>query len=246
MKKQTLLFTSALSAMLLLAACNTTEDDNSPVDEQTAGSTDETTDTQDKGKENEEETSDGASEETSNGTSEETSDEASGENAGENAEGAQSTIQYVDEKGQQQEAKLSWTTSPEQDYEIALAEGFTLTAEEPGRDMVAYEANEQISMRIETFSKDETNYEEMAQQTESTVGVTAPDGQYQPYDIKNLIEKNKEIQHAAGYIVTFAEDEEQVVTVIYEKESKIVRLTVFDRTSSEVTDALLEMGLTVK
>ncbi|WP_413365102.1 hypothetical protein [Lysinibacillus sp. 3P01SB] len=236
MKKQTLLFTSALSAMLLLAACNTTEEDNTPVDEQTAGSADETTETQDENKGNEEETSNETSEEAA---SNETSEESAGESA-------PSTIQYVDEKGQETEAKLSWTSSPEQDYEIALAEGFTLTAEEPGSDMVTYDANDQISMRIETFSKDETHYEEMARQTESTVGVTAPDGQYQPYDIQSLIEKNKEIQHATGFIVTFAEDEEQVVTVIYEKESKIVRLTVFDRTSSEVTNALLEMGLTVK
>ncbi len=233
MKKHTLLFTSALSAMLLLAACNTTEEDETPVDEQTAGSVDETTDTQDEGAENEE-------------TSNEPSDETSEENAGEDAANPPSTIQYVDENGQQQEATTAWTTSPEQDYEIALAEGFSLNAEEPGRDMVTYDANDQISMRIETFSKDETHYEEMARQTESNVGVTAPEGNYQPYEIKDLVAENEDVQHAAGFIVTYPEDEEQVVTVIYEKESKIVRLTVFDRTASEVTNALLEMGMTVK
>lgn len=236
MKKQTLIFTSALSAMLLLAACNSTEDDKTPVDEQTAGSVDESTETEDESKGNEEGTQ-----------NDETSEEATEDTAGEDTESTPPSVQYVDEKGEQQESNLSWTKSPEQDYEIALAEGFSLTAEEPGRDMVTYEGNDQISMRIETFTKDNTtDYEEMARDTESTVGLTAPDGQYQPYDIQNLVEKNKEIQHATGFIATFAEDEEQVVTVIYEKESKIVRLTVFDRTSSEVTDALLEMGLTVK
>lgn len=237
MKKQTLLFTSALSAMLLLAACNSTEEDKTPVDdEQTAGSVDETNETEDEGKEN--------VEGTQNGTSEEAAGET--ETAGEDTESTSSSIQYVDEKGEKKESNLSWTTSPEHDYEIALAEGFSLTAEEPGRDMVTYDANDQISMRIETFSKDDINYEEMASQTESNVGLTAPDGQYQPYDIQSLIEKNKEVQHATGFIATFAEDGEQVVTVVYEKESKIVRLTVFDRTSSNVTNALLEMGLTVK
>lgn len=233
MKKQTLIFTSALSAMLLLAACNSTEKEDTPVDEQTTGSVDETTDTQ---KEND--------------TNEETSNETTEENAGENVEETTatppSTIQYVDEKGQKQEAKTTMTTSPAQDYEIALAEGFSLTAEEPKRDMVTYDANDQISMRIETFAKDETHYEEMARQTESNVGLTAPDGKYQPYDIQTLIEKNKDIQHATGFVATYPEDEEQVVTIIYEKESKIVRLTVFDRTSGEITNALLEMGLTVK
>ncbi|MGM9949798.1 MAG: hypothetical protein ACI33P_06710 [Lysinibacillus sp.] len=234
MKKHTLLFTSALSAMLLLAACNTTEEDETPVDEQTAGSESETTDTQDEGAGNEEATSD------------ETSTETSGEDAGEGAESPPSTIQYTDENGQPQESNMAWTTSPEQDYEMALAEGFTLVAEEPGRDMVTYDANNEISMRVETFSKDETHYEEMARQTESTVGVTAPDGNYQPYEMKDLVAENEDVLHAAGFIVTYPEDEEQVVTVIYEKESKIVRLTVFDRTASEITNALLEMGMTVK
>ncbi|KGR83904.1 hypothetical protein [Lysinibacillus odysseyi] len=234
MKKQTLLFTSALSAMLLLAACNTTEKDDTPVDDQTTGSVDETTKTEDGSNENKEETANGSSEDTTE------------ENAGKDVENTLPSIQYEDENGQKKESKLSWTTSPEQDYEIALAEGFSLTAEEPGRDMVTYNANDQISMRVETFSKDDTDYEEKARETESTVGLTAPDGQYQPYDIQSLVEKNKEIQHATGFIATFAEDDDQVVTVIYEKDSKIVRLTVFDRTSSKVTNALLEMGLTVK
>lgn len=234
MKKHTLLFTSALSAMLLLAACNTTEEDETPVDEQTAGSVDETTDTQDAGTENEEEASN------------ETSDETTEEDAGEDAASSPSTVQYVDENGQQQEANTTWKTSPEQDYEIALAEGFTLVAEEPGRDMVTYDANDEIAMRVETFAKDETHYEEMARQTESNVGVTAPEGNYQPYEIKDLVAENEDVQHAAGFIVTYPEDEEQVVTVIFEKESKIVRLTVFDRTASEVTNALLQMGMTVK
>lgn len=233
MKKQTLIFTSALSAMLLLAACNSTEKEDTPVDDQTTGSVDETTDTQKENATNEEE-------------SNETTEENAGENAEETTANPPSTIQYVDEKGQQQEAKTTLTKSPEQDYEIALAEGFSLTAEEPGRDMVTYDANDQISMRIETFAKDETHYEEMAQQTESTVGLTAPDGKYQPYDIQTLIEKNKDIKHATGFVATYPEDGEQVVTIIYEKESKIVRLTVFDRTSGEITNALLEMGLTVK
>ncbi len=234
MKKHTLLFTSALAAMLLLAACNTTEEEETPIDEQTTGSESETTETQDEGTENENEASD------------EASTEAPEEDAGESTESAPSTIQYKDENGQPQEAATTWTTSPEQDYEIALAEGFTLDAEEPGRDMVTYAANDAVSMRIETFSKDETHYEEMARQTESNVGVTAPDGNYQPYEVKDLVAENKDVQHATGFIVTYPENEEQVVTVIFEKESKIVRLTVFDRTSSEVTDALLKMGLTVK
>ena len=234
MKKHTLLFTSALSAMLLLAACNTTEEDETPVDEQTAGSVDEATDTQDEGTGNEEETSD------------ETATETSEEDAGEEAASPPATIQYTDENGQPQEAATTWTSSPEQGYEIALAEGFTLVAEEPGRDMVTYDANDEIAMRIETFSKDETHYEEMARQTESNVGVSAPDGNYQPYEMKDLVAENKDVLHATGFITTYPEDEEQVVTVIYEKEEKIVRLTVFDRAASEVTDALLEMGMSVK
>ena len=224
MKKYTFIVTSALSAILLLSACNSTEDSNPVNKEETTGSVNEQNDTQNSANDNEDTTVDISTEE---------------------ATLSNYTIQYV-ENEKQIEVETTMTQSPEQDYKIALGQGFSLEGEEPGRDMLMYDEDHQYSMRIEVFAKNETTYEEMAQQTENTVAITAPEGQYTQYDLASLLESHHDILHAAGYIVTFTEDDDQVLTVIFEKESKIVRLTIFDKTAAEMTNAFLQMGLTIQ
>ena len=226
MKKYTLVGTSILSAMLLLAACNTTEDATPVNEEEATGSVNEQTNTQNSASDSKENPADEASQ-------------------GENTASSTDTIQYV-ENGEQKEVKTTPTKSPQQDYQIALATGFSLTAEEPGRDMLMYDANDEYSMRIEVFAKDELKYEEIAQQTEDTVAITAPEGKYAPYEIESLVTSDKDIINATGFVVTYTEDDDQVVTVIFEKESKIVRLTIFDTTASEMTNAFLQMGFTIQ
>ena len=225
MKKYTFIATSALSAMLVLSACNSTEDSTPVKEEETAGSVNEQTNTQNSASDHEETT-----------TVDDSTQEATPPNY---------TIQYV-ENEKQIEVETTLTQSPEQDYKLELGQGFSLVGEEPGRDMLMYDKDNEYSMRIEIFAKDETNYEEMAQQTENTVAITAPEGQYTPYDLEPLLASHKDILNAAGYVVTYTEDEDQVVTVIFEKESKIVRLTIFDTTAAEMTNTFLQMGFTVQ
>ncbi len=224
MKKYTFVVTSALSAMLLLSACNSTEDSNPVNEEETTGSVNEQTNTQNSATDSTDTTVDDSTEE---------------------ATPSNNTIQYV-KNGEQKEVETTMKQSPEQDYEIALAQGFSVVGEEPGRDMLVYDEDDQYSMRIEVFAKDETNYEEMAQQTENTVAITAPEGQYVPYDFESLLASHKDILNATGYVVTYTEDDDQVVTVIFEKQSKIVRLTIFDTTAAEMTNAFLQMGFTIQ
>ena len=225
MKKYTFVVTSALSVMLLLSACNSTEDSNPVNEEETTGSVNEQTNTQNSATDSTDTTVDDSTEE---------------------ATPSNNTIQYV-KNGEQKEVETTMKQSPEQDYEIALAQGFSVVGEEPGRDMLVYDENDQYSMRIEVFAKDETNnYEELAQQTENSVAITAPEGQYTMYELEPLLASHKDILNAAGYVVTYTEDDDQVVTVIFEKESKIVRLTIFDTTAAELTDAFLQMGFTIQ
>ena len=224
MKKYTFVVTSALSVMLLLSACNSTEDSNPVNEEETTGSVNEQTNTQNSANDRADtEVDDSVQETTPSNT----------------------TIQYK-KNGEQKEVETTMTQSPEQDYEIALAQGFSIEGEEPGRDMLVYDEDDQYSMRIEVFAKDETNYEEMAQQTENMVAITAPEGQYTPYELESLLASHKDILNATGYVVTYTEDDDQVVTVIFEKQSKIVRLTIFDTTAAEMTNAFLQMGFTIQ
>lgn len=224
MKKYTFVVTSALSAILLLAACNSTEDSNPVNEEESTGSVNEQTNTQNSASDGTDTTVDDSIQETTP---------------------SNNTIQHVN-NGEQKEVETTMTKSPEQDYEIALAQGFSVISEEPGRDMIVYDENDKYSMRVEVFAKDETNYEEMAQQTESTVAITAPEGQYTPYELESLLASHKDILNAAGYVVTYTEDDDQVVTIIFEKQSKIVRLTVFDTTAAEMTNTFLQMGFTIQ
>lgn len=225
MKKYTFIATSALSAMLVLSACNSTEDSTPVKEEETTGSVNEQTNTQNSASDHEETT-----------TVDDSTQEATPPNY---------TIQYV-ENEKQIEVETTLTQSPEQDYKLELGQGFSLVGEEPGRDMLTYDKDNQYSMRIEVFAKDETTYEEVAQQTENTIAITAPEGQYTPYELEPLLDSHNDILHAASYVVTYTEDDEQVVTVIFEKDSKIVRLTIFDTTASEMTNAFLQMGLTIQ
>ena len=224
MKKYTFIVTSALSAILLLSACNSTEDSNPVNEEETTGSVNEQTNTQNSASDSADTIVDDSTQETTPSTN---------------------STQHV-ENSEQEEVETTMTQSPEQDYEIALAQGFSIEGEEPGRDMLVYDEDDQYSMRIEVFAKDETNYEEMAQQTEHTVAITAPEGQYTPYELEPLLASHKDILNAAGYVVTYTEDDDQVVTVIFEKESKIVRLTIFDTTAAEMTNTFLQMGFTIQ
>lgn len=225
MKKQTLFVTSALSVVLLLAACNSAEDSTPVTQEETTGSVNEQTNKQNSANDHADTEVDDAVQETTP---------------------SNPTIQY-ETNGEQTEVETTMKKSPEQDYEIALAQGFSIEGEEPGRDMLVYNEDDQYSMRIEVFAKDETNnYEEIAQQTENTIAITAPEGQYTPYELEPLLASHQDILNAAGYVVTYTEDDDQVVTVIFEKESKIIRLTIFDTTAAEMTDAFLQMGFTIQ
>ena len=225
MKKQTFFVTSALSVVLLLAACNSAEDSTPVTQEETTGSVNEQTNKQNSANDHADTEVDDAVQETTP---------------------SNPTIQY-ETNGEQTEVETTMKKSPEQDYEIALAQGFSIVGEEPGRDMLVYDEDDQYSMRIEVFAKDETNnYEEIAQQTENTIAITAPEGQYTPYELEPLLASHQDILNAAGYVVTYTEDDDQVVTVIFEKESKIIRLTIFDTTAAEMTDAFLQMGFTIQ
>ena len=225
MKKYTFIATSALLAMLVLSACNSTENSAPVKEEETTDSVNEQTNAENNESDREETT---------------TVDDSTQDTTPSN-----DTIEY-EKNGEQEEFETTMKQSPQQDYKLALSQGFSLVGEEPGRDLLMYDKDNQYSMRIEVFAKDETTYEEMAQQTENTIAITAPEGQYAPYELKTLLDSHTDILHATGYVVTYTEDDEQVVTVIFEKESKIVRLTIFDTTASEMTNTFLQMGLTIQ
>lgn len=133
------------------------------------------------------------------------------------------------------------TIVDEANYSIQLLEGYELTQEEPGRDVLFLQENDAIFMRIEVIQKNDSSFDNLVANTEELM--TAINEQYDSYEINN-IKEHKDIKDVVAYIGTHEEDE--VVGVVFEKENILVRLTVFDKPDYDLKDALIQMGLTIE
>ncbi len=231
MKKYSLLIASALSA-LLLAACGTTED-AIPVEGKTTESNSiEQAETQTEATSE----NDAAINEVEKKAEMQTTEPAK------EASTAAASLQ----SSKTAAATATYTTSPEQDYEVILQDGFSLMAEEPGRDMITYDANDQIWMRVKTMTKEETTYEELAQSTKETAAATAPDGIFETISSAELLAKHADILNATGYKVVHREDDLQTLNIVFEKSEKLVELTIFDTKEAALTDTLLNIGFSIR
>ncbi|WP_332649605.1 hypothetical protein [Lysinibacillus sp. 54212] len=236
MKKHYLFITTILCAMLFVTACNETEEpvsENDPVEDNSA---------QTPNKENEE--SDGEVSNDAESNEEQVNDDQQSTNEQQTNNEQQTTITYP-KNGKEVTTETAAITSESQHYKMMITKDFTLTAEEPGRDMLIYKQNDKRSMRIETFNKKDTNYEDFVKETEETISLIAPEGKYEPGDVTPYVKSNS-IENAAMFTVKYEEDGEQVVTAVFEKEDRIVRLSVFDSLQPELTNAFLQMGFTIQ
>lgn len=126
-------------------------------------------------------------------------------------------------------------------YTIQAIPGFTLTPEEPGKDMLFYDQDESVSMRIEAMDANATTFNELVANTEQTMAAISAD--YEPYDISPFI-VDQNLTKSTAYIANF--DTEEVITVVFVKADKLVRLTVFDNSEVDYSEAMIKMGLTIK
>lgn len=125
-------------------------------------------------------------------------------------------------------------------YTLQAIPGFALTAEEPGKDMLYYEKDDSVSMRIEVISNNES-FSDLVANTEETMA--AIDQQYETFDLTPYVSK-ADLENSAAYIANF--DNEEVITVVFEKNDKFVRLTIYDNEASDLSDAMIKMGLTIE
>lgn len=126
-------------------------------------------------------------------------------------------------------------------YSLRALPDFKITAEEPGRDLLYFEKNDAVSMRIEAMSKNDTSFNDIVANSKETM--TAINEAYEPFDLTTYLKNHSNIKNSAAFIANFADD--QVVTVVFENEDLLVRLTVFDKHKMDLTDALLKMGFSI-
>lgn len=227
MRKNILMLCAIFMSIFLLVACGTAEDQNDEFapDHQTANKNeDEQKDDTNKNDENEIE------KETNEITKDEENQPASKET---------NTITYV---SKEQEITKDTTLIDEETYQMRIAEGFDFTNEEPGKDLIFYKENDQISMRIEVFSTNDSTYDQVVSNTEEYMA--AVNEQFKSVDIQNYIKENKKIEKAVAYQAMY--ENEEVLGIVLEKENVIVRLTIFDQEDYDLKDALIKMGLTIE
>ncbi|MEC1178712.1 hypothetical protein P9B03_09480 [Metasolibacillus meyeri] len=227
MKKYLLIF-SILTA-LFLAACSTESQTEEPIPNEDSNDT-----TTEEPNNEEELGEDNAVEE----DKEENTDETTTE------ENPTNDVHSITYKSNNQEVKGSTiiTKSPQQDYHINLMDGFTLTAEEPGRDVVMADINPDVSMRIEAFPKADAVFEELLTNTSDTVDAIASEEGYSEYDLAS-IQLDEQITNMHTFYVEY--EGETVITLLYERPDKFIRLTIFDN-DIDLKDALVQMGLTIE
>lgn len=227
--KKFLYFMTAVFATFMLVACNTTEDTTKePKNEKV------TTSSTPVEEENKSET---ITEDEKTTASDQNTVEVKEEKVSED----ERIITYTS-NGEKKEATTKTVESNNQNFEMEVIPGFTLVAEEPGKDVLLYDNDENVSMRIETISLADTSYSDMLEATKEYMNASSSTGEssayadaiaFAPTDSKNV----------AAFQNDFGED--RVIALLFETDKQIVRLTVFDKKSLDLAEAMLKMGATV-
>lgn len=138
---------------------------------------------------------------------------------------------------------LTLTKSDNQNFSIELAGSFSLTAEEPGRDMVLFSNNNTFSMRIETFDTNITSFDKIVTDSESLLSLSAPNNTFVSYDVSAYAQKAEQV---AAYSVTYPDDQIHAITVIVKQNGVLARFTIFDHVNESLADAFLQMAFTIQ
>lgn len=231
MKKTWILFASLTLAISMLSACNSSNESN--------GNEDESTTQVETEKTNGEETAEEVVEETE--TTEETEEVAEEQQPATEERGPEKTLTYlVNEEVKEDTAKL--TDSDEQNYSLYKLDGYSLTGEEPNKDSLYLDENPAVFMRVETISKDDASYEIIADNMVETIAAVSVGKE--PVEIaKEKLPQGDGVVNPIGYETTF--ELGTVSGYVFEQGNLIVRLSIFDQKSVNLTDAFLKMGETV-
>ena len=147
-------------------------------------------------------------------------------------------MQYV-QNGVDKKETATESDSVDQGYKFQQLPEFTLSQEEPGKDMLVSNADDEVFMRIEATNASETSYDAVKtsmQDYMNAVGGTVPLSAEE-------LSAFKDIKNIEGYVVDF--DTEKVVGVVFEKDGLITKLTIHDNDKQDLTAAMLAMAATI-
>lgn len=144
------------------------------------------------------------------------------------------------ELSEQPEPTGTLTQSDSQNYELYVQDGYELTAEEPNKDILYVADNTGVSMRIETFSLEEADYDFIVDSMMQGLVAVNPD--QEPDEITDF--NHSAATQTIAYNVPSTEG--TVTGIVYELENLIVRLTIFDDSTVNATEDFIAMSKTIQ
>ncbi|MCG3087430.1 hypothetical protein [Sporosarcina cyprini] len=134
-------------------------------------------------------------------------------------------------------------TSDEQNYSMQILPGFTLTAEEPGRDVLYSDKNSEAFMRIETKPNDGESYDDWVANSQELVKASTEEDVQNVTDA-NLLPAGDGIENAVAF--NSKSDEVSTTGVVFVKGDLLVRLTIFDTPEEDLGADFIKMGQTIQ
>lgn len=144
-----------------------------------------------------------------------------------------------EQNGVDKKATATESQSVDQSYKIHQLPGFTLSQEEPGKDIIVSNEDDEVFMRVETVSTTDNSYDNVKS---SLVEYMNAVGSTTPLSTEEL-KVFKDAKTVEGYVVEF--DTDKVVGVVIETEGLIVKLTIHDNNAQDLTAAMLAMAATI-
>ncbi len=150
----------------------------------------------------------------------------------------QQEVNYV-QKGVDKKENATESKSVTQGYKIQQLPGFTLSQEEPGKDMLVSNEDDEVFMRIETTTTAETSYDAAKTSMQDYMNAVGGTVALSAEELSVF----KDVQNIEGYVVDF--DTEKVIGVVFEKDGLIIKLTIHDNDEQDLTAAMLAMAATI-
>ena len=166
---------------------------------------------------------------------------ASNETNKDNTDTSAKTEQEVKykQKGEDKTENATESKSVDQGYKMQQLPGFTLSPEEPGKDMLVSNENSEVFMRIETVDASQSSYDDAKTSMQDHMNAVGAPVALSSEELAAF----KDVKSVEGYVVDF--DTEKVVGVVFEKDGLITKLTIHDNDELDLTDAMLKMASTI-